>query len=274
MSEKPELRFEGGRIAENYDEVMVPVLFEPWAEQLLGTLPPEPDWDVLDLATGTGVAASKLAARLGSAGSLTAADLSPDMLAVAERRVRAVAGDTPVRFALGPAHPLALKDASFDALYCQQGFQFFPDGGAAAAEMHRVLRPGGKVALSAWCPLSECDLFGSIADGLREIGEEEAAARMGAPFDHMPRATLEGHFRAAGFDGVSVERVERDLVFDGGIEHAHRFLDASPIGPVLRELSEEKSAVFRARFDAESEPRTRDGVTRGAMASLVLTAGR
>ena len=85
---------------------------------------------------------------------------------------------------------------------------------------------------------------------------------------------LAGDAAPAGFAGVSVERVERDLVFDGGIEHAHRFLDASPIGPVLRELSEEKSAAFRARFDAESEPRTRDGVTRGAMASLVLTAGR
>ena len=274
MTDKPQMQFGGGRVAESYDEVLVPIMFDPWAELLLETLPPEPDWDVLDLATGTGVVAGKLAARLGAGGSLTAADISADMLAVAEGRVKPAAGGTAVRFVETPAHPLSLDDASADAIYCQQGFQFFPDGDAAAAEMHRVARPGGRIAVSAWCALSECALFGAIAECLHRIGEDEAAATMGAPFDHMPRAKLEGHFASAGFEDVSVTRMERDLVFGRGVEETWEFLHATPLGPAMQELAEEKTDEFKALFTSETEQRTSGGITTTPMASLVLTAQR
>ena len=274
MTERPRFDFGGGDVAERYDAVMVPVLFDPWADLLLETLPPEPDWDVLDLAAGTGVVAGKLATRLGRGGSLTAADISADMLAIAQRRVEASAADTAARFVEGPAHPLALDDVSFDAIYCQQGFQFFPDGGAAAAEMHRVARPGAAVAVSAWCPLSECGIFEMIAECLLAIGEDEAAAAMGVPFDHMPARRFESLFASAGFGSLSIERVERDLVLERGLGHVRRFLYATPLAPRLAAFEERKRSEFETRLLAAAEECTRGGVTRTPMASLVLTARR
>jgi ubiquinone/menaquinone biosynthesis C-methylase UbiE len=119
--------FAGGSIAERYDEVLVPIMFGPWAETLLAKLPPEAGWDILDLATGTGIVASRIAPRLGRDGSLVAADLSADMLAMARARVGAVGAKTRVDFVESSAHPLELADEAFDAIYCQQGFQFFPE---------------------------------------------------------------------------------------------------------------------------------------------------
>src|SRR6266568_4519012 len=53
----------------------------------------------------------------------------------------------------GNAIAMPFADASFDALLCQQGLQFFPERPAALREMHRVLVPGGRVVLSMWGPL-------------------------------------------------------------------------------------------------------------------------
>ena len=272
MAERSQIAFGSGRGAERYDEVLVPLIFDPWAEMLLETLPPEPGWDILDLATGTGVVASKLAACQGEAGSLTAADISADMLHVARARVGGAGAHATVSFVETSAHPLQLEDASVDALYCQQGFQFFPDGDAAAAEMHRVAKPGARIAISVWCSLAECKFFGSIAESLRQLGETEAAGMIATPFDHMPKAALESHFTSSGFDDVSIERVERELVFEGGVEQAFETIYATPLAPRLQEFSAEKTAEFRTRFTAESETWTRGGVAASPLAALVLTA--
>jgi ubiquinone/menaquinone biosynthesis C-methylase UbiE len=271
LTERREFEFGGGSIAEDYDDVLVPLMFDPWAELLIGAMPPESSWDILDLATGTGIVASKIAPRLGAAGSLTAADVSADMLAVARARLEAIESAARIEIVETPAHPLRLPDASMDAIYCQQGFQFFPDQGAAAIEMHRVSRPGGRLAVATWCPLSECDFFGMIADCLRRIGEAEAAAMMATPFDHMPQRDLEAHFVAAGFRNVSIDRLARKLVFEGGVDQAYRTMFATPIAPRLADFSPEKTEEFRSLFYAEAEDRTRDGVTSSRLVSLLLT---
>lgn len=276
VPEGSEQRFEfgGGSVAVDYDSVLVPLLFEPWAEMLIDAMPPEPAWDVLDLATGTGIVASRVASRLTEAGSLAAADVSADMLAVARKRIGAVETSAQVAIIETPAHPLRLPDASVDAIYCQQGFQFFPDKDSAALEMHRVSRPGARVAVATWCPLSECEFFGMIADCLRRIGEDEAAALMAIPFDHMAEDALAGHFTRSGFRDVSIDRLSRDLLFEGGIDEAYRAILATPVGPKLAEVAGSKMAEFRSLFYSEAGARTKDGVTTGRMASLLLTAAK
>jgi SAM-dependent methyltransferase len=204
VTERPKLEFGGGSIAVDYDDVLVPLMFDPWAELLIDAMPPESSWDVLDLATGTGIVASKIAPRLGVAGSLTAADVSTDMLAVARARLEAIESAARIEILETPAHPLEHPDASVDAIYCQQGFQFFPDRGAAAIEMHRVSKPGGRLAVSTWCPLSECDFFGMIAECLRRIGEAEAAAMMATPFTSSRRGS--GTSPSIGWRGTSCSK--------------------------------------------------------------------
>ncbi|QBI19081.1 class I SAM-dependent methyltransferase [Egibacter rhizosphaerae] len=103
---------------------------------------------VLDVGCGTGEAALA-AARAGAAG-VTACDPTPELLAVA--RDRASAGGLSVAWDEGEAQELPYPDASFDLVLSTFGVMFAPDAHAAAAELVRVCRPGGRIVTTAWTP--------------------------------------------------------------------------------------------------------------------------
>lgn len=99
---------------------------------------------VLDVASGPGTTARLLATEYGV--RATGIDLSP---ANVDRAAAAAAADLPgVRFQVGDAERLPLPDASVDAVVCECAFCTFPDKPTAAAELARVLRPGGRVGLT------------------------------------------------------------------------------------------------------------------------------
>src|SRR5262245_57326232 len=104
---------------------------------------------VLDVATGSGNAAFA-AARCNC--SVVGIDYVPSLLARA--RARAAAEHLPVEFRDGDAERLPVSDASFDAVLSVFGVMFAPDQERAAAELVRVCRPGGTIALANWTPSS------------------------------------------------------------------------------------------------------------------------
>jgi ubiquinone/menaquinone biosynthesis C-methylase UbiE len=117
------------------------------AEQLCETADLQAGWRVLDVATGSGNAAIA-AARRGC--EVVGIDYVPDLL---ERgRLRASAEQLDVRFMVGDAEQLQFSDASFDAVISIYGVMFAPDHRRAAAELARVCRPGGCIALASWTP--------------------------------------------------------------------------------------------------------------------------
>lgn len=100
---------------------------------------------VLDIATGTGLAAAECARVVGPTGRVVAADLSEAMVEQARRRL----GSAPnVTFAAEDGQSLSFVDGSFDALICSLGLMFFPDPSSGLSEFLRVLRPGGRAAAS------------------------------------------------------------------------------------------------------------------------------
>ncbi len=270
MSESQTFEFGDTSVANAYDDVLVPVLFKPWAERLISAHQPWAGRAVLDLATGTGIVARLLADQVGSDGKVVAADINGEMLAIAKRRCADV--DSVVSFVESPAHPLDVADATVDVVVCQQGFQFFPDRGAAAQEMHRVLRPGGRVIVSTWRPVTECEFFGAVCSALNSIGVSEIADAMRVPFDFMPETELASHFDAAGFASVEVKQQEQDLVLPGGAKHAIDAAYATPIAPKLRALSQEKQASFRHAMAQRIGELSSDGETMGRMVSNIVAA--
>ena len=129
------------------------------AEQLCDTADLRAGWRVLDVATGSGNAAIA-AARHGC--TAIGIDYVPELLERGQRR--AEAERLAVELVEGDAEALPFEDASFDAVTSVFGAMFAPDHVQAAAELVRVVRPGGTIALASWTPGGFIgDLFRTVA---------------------------------------------------------------------------------------------------------------
>jgi SAM-dependent methyltransferase len=129
------------------------------AERLVDAADLRAGWRVLDVATGSGNAAIA-AARLGS--TAVGIDYVPALLEAGRRRAAAEGLD--VELLEGDAEALPFPDESFDAVTSVFGSMFAPDHARAAAELLRVSRPGGTIALASWTPDGFIgDLFRTVA---------------------------------------------------------------------------------------------------------------
>lgn len=140
------------RIAGKYDllnAVMSAGLDDTWRERAADVARIGPGSHVLDLATGTGDLAFELARRVSPGGSVTGADFSEEMLAIARKKqpVQLAGVDCEVVFETGNALDLKYDDDSFDAVTVGFGVRNFSDLDKGLSEMARVVRPGGKVVI-------------------------------------------------------------------------------------------------------------------------------
>jgi ubiquinone/menaquinone biosynthesis C-methylase UbiE len=104
-----------------------------------------PGMHVLDIATGTGLSAEAALTAVGPRGHVVAADVSPAMAEKARERL----GNAPnASVSVEDGQALSFADSSFDAVLCNLGLMFFPDPVQGLSEFRRVLRPGGRVAVS------------------------------------------------------------------------------------------------------------------------------
>jgi ubiquinone/menaquinone biosynthesis C-methylase UbiE len=104
---------------------------------------------VLDLASGVGDPALSIAEAVGASGLVTATDLGPGMIGLAEELARA-RGLHNIEFRVVDVESLPFPDESFDAVTCRFGVMFFPDQIKAFRECRRVLKPGGRIAFVVW----------------------------------------------------------------------------------------------------------------------------
>src|SRR5919199_2114132 len=120
---------------------------EPAAHHVVALAGVAPGERVLDLACGTGNAASE-AARAGA--RVTGLDAAPRLIEVAEARAAAASLD--IEFVVGDAQDLPFGDGAFDCVLSVFGVIFVPDPPRAMNEILRVLAPGGRALISAWRP--------------------------------------------------------------------------------------------------------------------------
>ncbi len=189
--------------AEIYERYMVPAIFALWVPALLDCAAPQPGERVLDVACGTGVVAHHAVAQVGVGGRVVGLDMNPHMLAIARARAPTV------EWREGNAMALPFADHAFDVVVCQQGLQFFPEAGTALREMHRVLVPGGRLALAVWCAIESSPGHQALAQALERHAGAEAAALMSAVFRLGDARTLQTLLTAAGFRAVRVRRERR-----------------------------------------------------------------
>jgi arsenite methyltransferase len=158
--------------------------------QALGLRPGE---RVLDVGVGPGLLAAEMAAEVGPGGRVCGVDVSEPMLALARGRATAP-GAAPVELRRADATRLPYPAASFDAAVSTQVLEYVADVPGALAELHRVLRPGGRVLVldTDWDSI------------VWRSGDDQRMERVLAAWEehlvdpHLPR-TLKGSLERAGF---------------------------------------------------------------------------
>jgi len=161
-----------GRLAAHYDRRWS-FYIEATLRETLRRLALQPRERLLDVGCGTGVLMEAIAAAIPDV-ELAGADASPEMLAVARRRL----GDGAL-LREGQAERLPFADGSFDVVSSTNAFHYFRDPVAALEEMARVLRPSGRLVITDWCDdylaCRICDLWLRLFDRahFRTYGTEE-----------------------------------------------------------------------------------------------------
>ncbi len=218
-----------GNIAERYEEFLVPVIFAPWARDLLARAALDPNMKLLDLACGTGIVA-----RMASASGVmaTGGDINAAMLAVAEKH----AAGAKLSFRHADAQALPFDDQSFDAVICQQGLQFFPDRRVSAMECLRVLKPGGVAIFCTARGLSENPLMQAQAAAFSQFFGEGAAAPIRAVCAFADADETRSLFADAGFSSVRVDKVVLDLFVEDAVGFVDGMMMATPVADKIGTL--------------------------------------
>jgi SAM-dependent methyltransferase len=168
---------------------------------------------VLDLAAGAGGQTIAAARRVGPSGSVLATDISPAILAFAADAARA-AGLENVEIREMDGEALDLDDQSFDAVISRVGLIYFPDQQRALREIHRVLRPGGRLSAIVYST-PERNRFFSIPVGIirRIAGLPAPAPGLPGPFSLGAPGVLDAAFEQAGFEQVAVRPLDAPVRF-------------------------------------------------------------
>jgi ubiquinone/menaquinone biosynthesis C-methylase UbiE len=170
---------------------------------------------VLDVGGGSGEPALTAVARVGPGGYVLSTDIATNLvrLATENARKRGLNADQFEARVMDGEH-LELPDASFDAVLSRLGLIYFPDRPQALAEIHRVLKPGGRIALASFTTPAANPFFAIPITIVRRRAQLPApAAGSPGPFSMGSRDVMEGALRQAGFGGVETRVVAAPLRF-------------------------------------------------------------
>jgi len=257
-----------GSIPELYERFMVPLIFDPYAEDLIRRIVQRKPARVLELAAGTGAVTRKMSLRLPRDSEIVATDLNQGMLAQGRRQCSAAN----VEWLLADAMELPFPDADFDLVVCQFGVMFFPDKPRAFAETRRVLKPGGVYLFNVWDTLQYNDFAAATQTAL--------ASR----FPHDPPQFLER--TPHGYNDPAT--IRRDLAEGGFATIEHQVLPSRSHAPSARIPATAycQGTPLRAEIEARGslqeatslvecalERHFGNGIIEGQIQALVFTCG-
>ena len=246
----------------------------PVSQWLVEAIRPQPGHTVLELAAGPGDTGLLAAELINPGGTLISSDVAQSMVDVARMRARELGIDN-VEFRVLNAESIELASARVDAVLCRWGYMLLADPAAALRETRRVLRPGGRVALSVW-DAAERNPWASVAmeEMQRVVGGAEAEPGQPGMFALAPPGRIGELMRAAGFTEVEVEALDLTFAFgdldewwEDRVTLSTSFADAlAELDPVRRD---EVRAAIDERLAGFAEP---DGSLRLPARTLVAAA--
>lgn len=239
-----------------YDALLVPLIFQAYADDLARRLIDLRAGSVLEVAAGTGVVTRAMAGSLPDEVTITATDLVQGMVDLARR----VGTTRPVTWDQADVMGLHYESESFDVVVCQFGAMFFDPKPDAFAEARRVLRPGGRFLFSVWDGLEHNEFAAVVNDAVkRHFPDDPPRFIERAPYAYHDRGVIIADLRAAGFDAQpAIERVERVSRSAAPVHVAAAFCGGTPLrdeiegrGPdLLADAIAAAAAALAERFGA------------------------
>lgn len=230
-------------VAAGYQAETVPA-FRQYCNRALELVDFQPGKRVLDVACGPGTLTFMVA---GQAERVSAIDFAEGMLEIC--RAEALKnGAQNVEIEQMDGQKLTYADASFDYAFSMFGLMFFPDRSAGFSELYRVLKAGGRAAVSSWAPVSDSPLMALMFNALRAAFPERPEPKTNM-LSLENRQLFATEMQQAGFQNVRV------TAFDGHwpVEDYHSFLESmvagsAPFQMMIRSLGAtawaEKKAVI------------------------------
>jgi len=199
-----------GSVPKIYETHLVPLIFQPYADDLARRMASRPPQRVLEIAAGTGVVTRALASALPDGVAIVATDLNPAML----DQAIALGTSRPVEWRQADAMRLPFADAEFDAVVCQFGAMFFPDKARAFAEARRVLRPGGLFLFNVWDRIEDNEFAHAVTTALETVFPDDPPRFLArTPHGYHDKAAIARDLAQGGFaakpEMVTVAAVSR-----------------------------------------------------------------
>lgn len=260
----------GGSIPEIYDEYLVPMIFEHYADDLAQRAADLGPDTVLETAAGSGVVTRAVASALAPGTRHVASDLNAPML---ERASAVQKRPELIEWLPADALDLPIEDDSFDLVLCQFGCMFFPDRVKAYGEAHRVLRPGGRFVFNMWDRIEENDFADVVTNSLAEMFPADPPRFLArTPHGHYDTDMYRAELEAAGFSEISIEPLDATSAAASSMIPAVAYCQGTPLrnelevlGPRgLDEATTHASAAIASYFG--------DGPVAGRIRAFVITA--
>ncbi len=227
----------------------------PVSEWMIKKLDPKPRDTVLELAAGLGDTGLLAARLVGESGRVIITDFAPEMVAAARRRAQEMGVENAELRTLD-AERMDLETDSVDGVLCRWGYMLMIDPAAAFAETRRVLRPGGRLALSVWAARERNPALSLAGRVLVELGhipppDPEAPGAFAMADPERIRQFLVG----AGFAEPEIEEVSFRWPFADQDAYWHFLTQTSTsTSPILRALPSEAQDTIRKRVHEAARP--------------------
>jgi ubiquinone/menaquinone biosynthesis C-methylase UbiE len=226
MKRDPNVVF-AGAIPENYDRYLGPVIFEPYAEDLVSRLKKGKFKRVLEVACGTGIVTRRLRDALPNSTEIVATDLNADMFEFAKPKFK---NGENIQWQQADASALPFPDNSFDAVVCQFGLMFVPDKQAAMREANRVLGNGGTFLFNVWDSF-DANPFGQIAHTtIASFFESDPPKFYQIPFSLYDSKVVRELLEAAQFEKIESFVVTKPCRSHSAREFATGLVRGNPVG--------------------------------------------
>jgi SAM-dependent methyltransferase len=218
-----------GTVPAYYDRCLGPVLFEPYAEDLIRRLPARDGLRVLETACGTGRVTRRLREALPKSATLVATDLFEPMLDVARGAVRAPG----IEWQAADLQALPFEDESFDVVVCQFGLMFLPDKVQGFREIRRVLAPDGLLLANTWKSKEQNPFTLALERVVERVFRDDPPRFIDIPYGYGEEAQVRPDMEAAGWEDMRFE----DLRLRGSGPSALEFAEGFALGsPMTAEL--------------------------------------